>query len=1033
MRNALAASLFAFTLLAVLSSCVLGESQRVIWMSFNSPSALKPWKQYADGKETPGAAILVGGKDGKLSMPLPKPGTKRVSRKIALPAQKTPAKRWFQIELTVRGPGLEYNDMDMLIQRHYADGKSEWYERGKGNGYFAKIPATWLGRRIYTRGTLPAGVTAITVHMKAKCVKPPAEMRLKNVALILIDRGMMFQSDRIGNIFPGESGMVSLSVPAPQNIKAGTITLRDEELTVLKTIPLPKGQDWIDIPLPTRGYYDIVATATYNDGKTERVKTSATVVGPLIPEAERMKSRFGFNGCFRDMDVFAGARWDRRFVNHARIYKNGPRKIPAKIIPRSRYNANLTSVYCFSSQPEWLLTNKRPASDTNSHHFYPMRDTKGLEAMFRHEQKVIQQKKVKFFEVGNEYNCTWKGTPKELVEHHKQVYEAIKAIDPDTQVIGLSPAMIDMAWIKKHVDLGVLKYMDVLGFHPYVKATMPEAEFIGKVRELKAYMKSIGKEDMPLHATEFGWTIPPGDWQRPVTELTQGRYCSRSLVLLAAEEIDAIMYFMQYMWRPFGYSIANTDYTPRPAYAAYANTVRHLTNTTGAGKILRLTPTTYVALFNRYGKTVAIAWDIEKTTAAFIPGKKLSVRSLTGRLIDSAEKDAFAVSPSAIFAKLDDLAYYNIKTVKSTKVRQGWRVRMPWTPVWVPAELELKGKTVRIPIDAKPGKYTMIGRTPTGWQAVELEVAVLLSIQSATLAPETPGKPRSLVIKVRNEQPTAAAVQVTAAFKSLRALPTITVKIHPESTKNVIVRLPKLKSARQYKGFVTANTPKNGRSVKAKVRVSITHMPLPLRKNDSWDSLPVMDFSKWHQFGGGANQPRKIAPADCSATLQLGHDSIGIHARVVVRDDKHVQTRTPKLMWMDDSVQFAFDLDADKPWVANAGGKDGHYKVYEYGAALKDGKVITYRWLAYDGKLKAQVVPENLKAKVTRTGDKTVYEITFPWSELGMKSRPKAPAAIGFSMVVNDTDPGRKNGITLFSGIVDAKVPQEFGKLWILE
>jgi hypothetical protein len=137
-------------------------------------------------------------------------------------------------------------------------------------------------------------------------------------------------------------------------------------------------------------------------------------------------------------------------------------------------------------------------------------------------------------------------------------------------------------------------------------------------------------------------------------------------------------------------------------------------------------------------------------------------------------------------------------------------------------------------------------------------------------------------------------------------------------------------------------------------------------------------------------------------------------------------------MWKQDSIQIALDLDAELPWQANAGGCNGHARVFEYGVALGEPGPMTWRWLSYHPELPPDTEAKQLQMKVIREGDKTLYEVMFPWTTLRATAMPVPGSKIGFALAVNDADPGAgRHGLRLFDGIVDRKDAAAYGLLWI--
>jgi hypothetical protein len=399
-------------------------------------------------------------------------------------------------------------------------------------------------------------------------------------------------------------------------------------------------------------------------------------------------------------------------------------------LPHSLYEVSedFTSIYYLWPQPTWLQDRNVftfPKAPT-PFDMYPMKDWEKFRKLVGFAVKNMSNKPLEYIEVANEPDMSWKGPWSGLVQYHKEMAQAVKSVSPTTKIIGPCLCNISIKELKNLYSLGLFEYLDGLSIHAYVKSTPPEKEFIKLIHDLKDFMNSIGKKEMPLFFTEYGWPIPPGDWQKPVDPLTQARYCSRSLILLAAEEIDAIQWFCLRWADPNSsascYGLLNWEWTPRPSYSAYANTVRLLTSTNGPGRVFRTTPTGYLALFNRKGNTLAAVWDTEKKSTTFLPKPWKEARDMMGRPVKEPGTTTTEISPSPLFVEITDLGFYRLKETKSIEIRQGKEVILPFIPVWTPAIFKVERNRLMIPADASKGPYLVIGMFAKEWQVVTVNV-----------------------------------------------------------------------------------------------------------------------------------------------------------------------------------------------------------------------------------------------------------------------------------------------------------------------
>lgn len=188
----------------------------------------------------------------------------------------------------------------------------------------------------------------------------------------------------------------------------------------------------------------------------------------------------------------------------------------------------------------------------------------------------------------------------------------------------------------------------------------------------------------------------------------------------------------------------------------------------------------------------------------------------------------------------------------------------------------------------------------------------------------------------------------------------------------------------------------------------------------------------------GQNQLRTLektyrwTPENCSGVAYFNYDEQYLYAAVEVIDDRHVAERTDAACAENDSLRlaihplnrlpgedlkaFCFDLGAARP---GGSGKHTIYRPKEYSGGLKSGS------LARDSSI--------YDLAVRREGNRTIYEIAMPWSDLG------GPAGIigtkiGLSLRLTDCD-GRTPAAYLLwgEGLYPVWSPASFGMLTLTE
>lgn len=127
--------------------------------------------------------------------------------------------------------------------------------------------------------------------------------------------------------------------------------------------------------------------------------------------------------------------------------------------------------------------------------------------------------------------------PREYIDSFlRPAYEAIKAISPETKVIGPVTCGIaeqQQSYVEQLYALGLKDVTDELSFHPYA-GNFDDGEAVNRMRRLKEIIAANGDEDKKVHFTEAGYFH--GGWSN-VSEL-------REIIKLAVSQYawqDAVM------------------------------------------------------------------------------------------------------------------------------------------------------------------------------------------------------------------------------------------------------------------------------------------------------------------------------------------------------------------------------------------------------------------------------------------------------------------------------------------------------------
>lgn len=508
---------------------------------------------------------------------------------------------------------------------------------------------------------LERNAVKITWHEYLECIKGLEAKHLWHLVSAIVvalgfqssnshAQGVQFKSDSPGNIFLGSKGSLKLEIEDSDKVDAGQIKVLDEYGSNVNLINIKHGEASLSIPL-NKGYYQIKANVRYRSGFISTKETNAAVIGEQLPEAVRQRSRFGFFGvdASSPQAVMAGGRWNRTFF-HVKGYaeaQEGFRWIypwQESVLPKEQ-----TWIKQLTVIPAWL---HGATGEVTNVDMYPPRDW-GRFADLIKWAVVNDPAKARYIEILNEPEWDWKTSDEELVKYFSVAAKAIHEVDSGIQVLGPSLATINMEKFKKLADLGLLDHLDGVAMHAYVNGTPPEGEFIQRVMELKQYLDSRGKGHLPIYLTEFGWTTGKGTWQKPIDELTQARYVSRALILLSTQRLNAIMLFcLKYKTTDpgaSGFSILNQDNSPKPAYAAYATTVRWLSGVDDVGERFHLTPSLNLVRFGKNGGNIFALWSNSGRISVSLPCTQVHVEEMTGRAIPVPENCKIEVGESPIF------------------------------------------------------------------------------------------------------------------------------------------------------------------------------------------------------------------------------------------------------------------------------------------------------------------------------------------------------------------------------------------------
>ena len=199
--------------------------------------------------------------------------------------------------------------------------------------------------------------------------------------------------------------------------------------------------------------------------------------------------------------------------------------------------AGLDSLFVLCGAPAWASEN--PSGD---HLRTPPKDMAAWANYCRQTARRYKGR-VKYYEVWNEPNNNdlapqgffFLGPPEKYLEVLKAAYTAVKAEDPQAQILAPSGTGQFLPFLQRIVDLGGLSYFDILSIHPYSVPIAPEVgyqfndqkNYAYRVQAARAIMQKGGAVK-PVWVSEIGFDLGEEPKQAGLP-LTQDQIASEAL------------------------------------------------------------------------------------------------------------------------------------------------------------------------------------------------------------------------------------------------------------------------------------------------------------------------------------------------------------------------------------------------------------------------------------------------------------------------------------------------------------------------
>jgi hypothetical protein len=846
-----------------------------------------------------------------------------------------------------------------------------------------------------------------------------------------------------GNIFFSDSGLMKVEFADAVKATDWSVKVTDENDTPVSAQRGGNSPAPLSVPLLSKGFYKIVASASYANGSKLEAETTAAVVGEPLSDAIRMSSRFGSGRVHGNEDIWkkSGSRWD--WVAGAIPLRDWVLNADGSISPPAGWISmknptDRSSLWAIGSYPKWLN-----GPETNN--LCAPKDWSLYEKLFETFTKANLD--LKYFSAYNEGNACWTGSVDDFIKFNTEMAVGAHRGNPQVKVYGPCVYSIDMNDFAKYVKGGLFDALDGVNIHAYVDGTPPEDEFIDRVVRMCASLKEAGKGDMPVYLSEFGWNSPPGDWQKTVPEQTRAQYVARSLSLLAAQPVNDITYFCFQYITPAGcgYNLLNNDGNPTPAYAAYVNVVRWLSEIKrGDAHWFHVSPNINLVVGKAGSRVVGVSWTRDGEEAFQAPDTPLKITDMMGRPLPSGNA-ALKLSPSPLFFELPPTCQFlYLKEKAQLEAVPGSTLRLGFKGASSLPGIEVLGESLRISPTAKPGSYLFFGKTESGaWVGQPVKVLAPLEFKSLESEVSQDGTRMTEFAKLSSivDSPIKATLTLDSGASSV-----IETKVSKGGEVSVALNVPDFENGARMKGRVAVDLP-GAIPFRAEKNFDKSFLNTSILDENAngevdWSRVEAIDISQWgprlDRLGMLNPSLKEIAASDCSARIKTAIGMKSFHFNAEVRDDVHLQTQPPAKMWMEDSIQLGFDVDADKEWQFNniGGGLFNGHRIVGYGIALPSagGSPMVWRQRADCPGFAVGCPEPAILVKVSRIGDITKYDVRIPWSALGLKEAPKIGSQLGFSLVINDADKGNdRHELQFGGGTADGGTPENFALLRIIK
>jgi hypothetical protein len=583
-------------------------------------------------------------------------------------------------------------------------------------------------------------------------------------------------------------------------------------------------------------------------------------------------------------------------------------------------------------------------------------------------------KRIRWWEIWNEPDIGfWNAPVEDYVTLFNRTAAAIKAVDPDLQVMNGGFAMVkrnpNPEFIRDFLAAAETQNWDIRAYHDY----MSFPDMIVRQKEHQSAYQGHALAKTPAFVNEGGFhTLLAGGEQAQAITLAKK---------LSASPAFGFAGYLWYNLRDKGvdpadkedhFGLTGRDFQLKPAYASYRQVIRELSGRqyrTSAQPIDGALQMHLYASLEPVEGNVLVLWNESRGFS-----QPMWIECPAGVSVVSATD---LMGESLAVTRMDDGVLVEV-TDRPIYLRLSGPAALPVVrPI-----LELP-KTLAL-VAGRDVEAVVKVRNPLGRSLVpsitwDSDRPDLKMTSSAGIGSIEPGEEASLSTVFRIEKSDASGVVVG--------------RIRLEPTAEPFAFLLPYEGVREVPRNATA--------------------PLVLELNQRNDVMNLFEALIRPEMNWRGTD-------DLSGRARISATAEALVLDIQVNDDRHVQSHTDVDLWEQDSLQVGIALsdmptDYTELGFALTGGGELNGAVYQMAprSTLRTSRLIRQTGLS-----------------ITRSGNTTRYQVTLPWIALGLTQAPTDPFRLNF--IVNDDDGnGRKQWLRLSPGMGDGRSPGQF-RLFLL-